>query len=359
MVKMPYNRRKAIEGQILSCKNRSVLMELPTGYGKTLIALKLMAQRCRPKDNILIVIPRLVLKETWEREITKWGFEDYLQGLTFVTYMSFPKEEGSYKAIIFDEAHHITPRCYEALGNYKADSYLLLSATVGTNKENEFACHFPDLTKFKVSMAKAMDEGNIPTPEIVLVPLHLTPEQTTLYRQICGTIEYYKARRANRWAEKRWLICCKDRLVSLARTKEAYTKEIIQRLCKERMIIFCCDVKETETLSKFPVNSKSKTAENNINLFKQRRVSQISACDMLNEGVNLTECRIGIFNMINSSARLNVQKVGRILRHKKPILIFPYYVATREEEIIKGIVETYKDTAKITEYSIDNIQDVL
>ena len=45
--------------------------------------------------------------------------------------------------------------------------------------------------------------------------------------------------------------------------------------------------------------------------------------------------------MINSSDRLNVQRVGRILRHKTPVLIFPYYVDTREEEIIKDVTSGY------------------
>ena len=33
--------------------------------------------------------------------------------------------------------------------------------------------------------------------------------------------------------------------------------------------------------------------------------------------------------------------VKRILRHKSPVLIFPYFVETREEEIVKEVTSGY------------------
>lgn len=351
------DRKKQIEQDILSCESKSVLLELPTGYGKTLMALRLLAKRCRPRDRILIVIPRLVLAETWRKEAVKWGFGEYRIGV--VTYMSFPKKGGRYKAVVFDEAHHLTERCLRALPMYEADTYILLSATVGADKENQLAQSFPQLAEFRVTMSEAISVGNIPTPNIALVPLELSAEQRARYNDTCRRIEYYKERRASIWCERRWLRLCKDRLVALARAKEPFTRQITSQLCHERMIIFCCDVRQTEAMSDFPINSKDKNADKNINLFNQKRITRISACDMLNEGVNLTQCRIGVFNMINSSARLNVQKVGRILRHPRPLIIFPYFKDTREEEIVGGIVEQYKSTAIITIHEIDDIKDAL
>jgi superfamily II DNA or RNA helicase len=57
---------------------------------------------------------------------------------------------------------------------------------------------------------------------------------------------------------------------------------------------------------------------------------------MLNEGINLSDCRIGIYAVLNSSEILIKQKLGRILRHEKPIVIIPYYKNTREEEIVNN-----------------------
>jgi membrane protein DedA with SNARE-associated domain len=62
---------------------------------------------------------------------------------------------------------------------------------------------------------------------------------------------------------------------------------------------------------------------------------------MLNEGCNLTDCRVGIFGVLNSSDIMMVQKTGRILRHKEPVIIIPYYVGTREEELKDKMLENY------------------
>ena len=61
---------------------------------------------------------------------------------------------------------------------------------------------------------------------------------------------------------------------------------------------------------------------------------------MLNEGINLVNCRVGIWGYINASEIMTVQRIGRILRHKKPIIIIPYYLGTREQELVQDILET-------------------
>lgn len=57
--------------------------------------------------------------------------------------------------------------------------------------------------------------------------------------------------------------------------------------------------------------------------------------------VNLSSCRVGIYASLNSSERIIKQKLGRILRHKDPIIIIPYFKETRDEEIVKRMCEDY------------------
>ena len=76
---------------------------------------------------------------------------------------------------------------------------------------------------------------------------------------------------------------------------------------------------------------------------------------MLNESANLTDCRIGIYANINSSETINIQRQGRLLRHKKPVIIIPYYRGTREHEIVKDIIKDYnKDLIKV----VNNFKDI-
>jgi superfamily II DNA or RNA helicase len=62
---------------------------------------------------------------------------------------------------------------------------------------------------------------------------------------------------------------------------------------------------------------------------------------MLNEGVNLVDCKLGMFAALNSSKILQKQKLGRLLRHKEPIIVIPYYVATRDEELVNEMKKDY------------------
>lgn len=57
--------------------------------------------------------------------------------------------------------------------------------------------------------------------------------------------------------------------------------------------------------------------------------------------VNLVNCKIGIYAMLNSSERMIKQRLGRLLRHPEPIIIIPYYKGTREEDIVRKMLEDY------------------
>ena len=52
---------------------------------------------------------------------------------------------------------------------------------------------------------------------------------------------------------------------------------------------------------------------------------------------------------------MKIVVVKRLLRHKKPIIIVPYYVGTREAELITKITENYKKEKIITINNIDEI----
>ena len=50
---------------------------------------------------------------------------------------------------------------------------------------------------------------------------------------------------------------------------------------------------------------------------------------------------------------MKIVVVKRLLRHKSPVLIFPYFVDTREEEIVKDVTAGY-NTELITEIDCTN-----
>lgn len=71
--------------------------------------------------------------------------------------------------------------------------------------------------------------------------------------------------------------------------------------------------------------------------------------------MNLINCEIGIFMMLNSSERMQVQKIGRLLRHNNPVIIIPYFKNTRDEEILKKMLGGYNTNNIFTTNSITEI----
>ena len=135
-----------------------------------------------------------------------------------------------------------------------------------------------------------------------------------------------------------WLHKAGERLKWLSDQKvEAILK--LMASIPSRKIVFCNSIGQSEKLG-FPcVNSK--VGIDNLTLFNSKKVNAISCVNMLDEGQNLTDCQCGIFMALNSSERMQIQKIGRLLRHQDPVIYMPYFRNTREEEIVSKMLEGY------------------
>ena len=95
--------REELRQLVLSYKNHNTILQLPTGYGKTRVALEVLNLRYPEEGAVLIVVPRMVLIDTWRNEINRW-FPDNSWDITFTAYASFPKHSSnSWDMVIFDE----------------------------------------------------------------------------------------------------------------------------------------------------------------------------------------------------------------------------------------------------------------
>lgn len=376
-------KREEAESTITNVPNPFVLAEMPTGYGKSKLALDRMAKIIEPNVGvkILIVIPRLVLIQNWIDEFNKWGYGTYLCLTEFVTYVSFPKKVGNYDLIIFDEVHHLSERCREALGNFWIRNAIMLSATVGRDMKKELQHLFPNLYVCKITTKSAIQDDVLPDPRVFLVPLTLdntTPNceivknksqkieiripyyqrfnyakvknrriviectQRQYYDDISSLISWYKKKMFSEVFKNMFLRKSGERLNWLSEQKTAFIKHLlIYVLQDQRTLTFCNGIPQTEELGRYCVNSKNKDSRENLAKFNAGRVNHITACNMLDEGMNLVNCRVGVYATLNSSERMITQKLGRLLRHPDPVLIIPYFKGTRDEEIVNKMVEDY------------------
>lgn len=370
--------RDEILKDILSRKENNICLELSTGVGKTRMAIELLrARHCR---NVLIAIPRLVLINNWNEELKKW---DYNISPVFTTYVSLHKHAGNYDAFVADEGHHLTERCYEALKDIESKNNIFLSATLTREKRANISYNFPNTFFYKVGLKEAIDNDILPDPMVYLIPLELDKnvhsysykvncskgkvievnyEDRWKYirdkscavkvkctewqynKELSNKIDYYKRlymRGRNEAIKAKWLRLCGDRLKFLSAIKTPLVKLILKKLNNERTITFCNSILQTEELGKYCINSSNLKSSEYLDKFNKRQIKHITCVNMLNEGCNLTECKVGIFAVLNSSEIMIKQKVGRLLRHKEPAIIIPYYKDTREEEIVNKMLEDY------------------
>jgi len=369
--------------------HRCIIFELVTGFGKSKASIDLA--NYIKKDsfaNILILVDKNVHKSNWDDEITKWGgFNN--ANVVKECYASLKNYRNTvWDIIICDEIHHLNTEARLEVFRTMSFKYMIgLSATISKG----FKFYLSGIYKaafITCDLQEAIDEGVLPEPIIYKVPLVFDNEISEVivknpkekdivkcdyyhkniyfsvrnkrveiactkrqyYNDITSLIDYYKRKHR----EMLYLKMCGDRLKWLSEIKEEYCKELLRALKDNRTLTFCSSIKQTENLGKYCINSKNKKAIESLDKFNSKKIKHITACQMLNEGMNLKDCQIGIYCNINASERINKQKAGRLLRHKKPIIIIPYWVNTREEEIVNKMLQEY-DSSYIFEVSKEEL----
>jgi superfamily II DNA or RNA helicase len=169
------------------------------------------------------------------------------------------------------------------------------------------------------------------------------------------SIEWYKkkAMSGNMAMKQSWLYLCGKRLEFLADCKLQWVKLILHHLDKERTITFCKTIAQTEQLGKNCIHSQNKDAAKVYDDFNQKKIDHITAVNILNENANLVDCKYAVFCNMSSSDVVSVQRIGRSLRHKSPVIILPYYKDTREQELVETrrrvVDDLYATEAEIDE----------
>lgn len=358
-----------------------MILELITGFGKSKLAIDLINHICdrvfrndESPTTILILVAKTVHKQTWKNEIEKWGGikSDYI---TIECYESLKNYENScFDVVVADEMQHLSEARIDVLETIHInESFIGLSATIKRDMRDYFI-HSHKAEVIKCGLKEAVEDEVLPEPTVYLLPLTLdssiykyrtkrfgkevTTTQKGYYDSVSSLIEWYKNKYFNSRNERMknlWLSTAGKRLKWCAEQKEALVLSLLDKFRNYKTLTFCSSIEQSERLGKYNITSKNKKSAEYLNMFNNNKIKHITACSILNEGVNLTNCRIGIFCNLNSSEIVVKQRVGRILRHKSPIIIIPYFKDTREEELVQKMIEEYSEDSII---SVDSINDI-
>lgn len=394
----------------LSDTHKYLSLNLPTGMGKSKIAVDIIKRHTvhTQNKNVLIVVPKNVLKANWADELEKWECPKEVT-IYFTTYVSYPKYADIYwDMIVLDEGHHFTENCADCTTQFRYDRVLVLSATIPKEIKWRLKGTFQGMYEYSVTAREAIDNEILPDPKVLLIPMMLDNthiNQTLIKRKSKGgqpivlsfnerrfqfnypnkqvhircTAQQYYAMMSNdiEWQKQaymqtqaafrknQWLHSCKERLDWLAIQKEEYVLELLEMLKHHRTLTFCTSIEQTKKFGSNAINSENKKQSlQNLADFNEGKILHITSCAMLNEGMNLVNCQVGIYANIGSSKIVEMQRLGRLLRHKNPLTIIPFFVGTREEEIVTEMLKNYNPSlvkrmfkSEVTTETIQKILD--
>jgi superfamily II DNA or RNA helicase len=332
--------------------NPKGVVVLPTGAGKTVLALKAVEEM---QVSTLIIVPTLVLLEQWRREINQafkiesgviGGGQEKILPITVSTYDSAylrtRKLGNRFQFLIFDEVHHVVAPSYSKIATrYIAPLRLGLTATLPRNEVQAKALE--ELVGDVVYRLGVDDLAGTHLAEFSVrtIKLPLSPPESIEYNRlydiyrnflskrnikIRSTRDYVNfVQRSGRDPEARRALLSRNRAMDIAMnssTKINYLKKLLASNPEEKILIFTRQNKLVYKLSKellIPaITHQTPQSERDeiLRYFLQGKYVRIITSRVLDEGVDVPDASIAVILSGSGSNRQFIQRLGRILRPK-------------------------------------------
>jgi superfamily II DNA or RNA helicase len=328
------------------------VLELPTGSGKTVVAVAAVAALGVPT---LVVVPTIDLLDQWRRELeTEFdvpvgqfgGGEQRREALTVSTYDSaYLRAEdvgGDFGFAVFDEVHHLGGQGYrDAARLLAAPARLGLTATFERpDGEHETV---EDLVGPKVYERDADDLAgdHLADYDLRRVEVELTPEEREAYEDAQGTFVDYLRRsnlsltsgsdyrklvmRSGTDPKAREALLAKQRARRIMMNSDAKVDRLatlLDRHREDRVIVFTAHTDLVYRLStRFllpAITSETGARERRETLsrFRDGTYSRVVTANVLDEGVDVPDANVAVILAGSGSEREFTQRLGRILRPK-------------------------------------------
>jgi len=327
-------------------------VELPTGAGKSILAVLAIARIMRPT---LVVVPTIDLLIQWQRLLTTYfgmeigalgGGENNLRDITVATYDSAIIHNGSigprFGFVVFDEAHHLpAPQYLLAATGAIAPFRLGLSATIERTDGKEALVYEhvgPLVFKGRIS---DMVESVLAPYDHETVFTELLPDERMRYEAARSEyLSFLRKHAINVGGPQGWAAFVKKasflpggrnalkahrlqkEIAQSSRSKIEAIWKILQSHGGERIIVFTDKndfAYRLGTLFVAPVlthQTKLKERKLILDAFREGRLTLLITSKVLNEGVDVPEASVGIVASGSAAVREHVQRLGRILRHQ-------------------------------------------
>ena len=346
---------------------------LPTGGGKTIVALAAMAAL---KVPTLIVVPTTDLVRQWRERISKFfgipedeiGVNNDVKPITIVTYAKLARDWrrylGKFGLVITDETHHVAAETYmRALSAIDAPYRLGLTATPERQDKNTHVIEaLSGKPVIKMSPLDLMREGYLAPVKVEYIEVNPKEDELSKYRELRR-----EARNAS--GGKRAGINAKaKKYVMASKSKDEKILELLGRLLKDgrKVIIFCEFVDQVKRLAK-EIKEKygdvvsvlyndlsKKRREEELRRFREGKARVLVASPAGNEGLDIPSADTAIFASFKRSEVTFLQRIGRVIRPLEGKISQVYVIYTPQE---RDLIDDFREYVKkyIPQDKVDEI----
>lgn len=346
---------------------------LPTGAGKTLVAIHAIARIAR---SALVIVPTIDLLHQWYAVLTTafpdteigvyYGLEKDLRDVTITTYHSASAYIGdfgdAFKLLVFDEVHHLPAPAWQEIALMSVAPHRLgLTATYPQNDglgwQPPEGRSLDDLIGPLV-YTKTVDDlsgRELADYRTLRIRVDLTPDERQAYDAAYGDYAGYSrearlreshgpgwwseyTRRSAFDPEARHAKVAERRLrriVANAQNKLNVLDDLLKQHASERLLIFTEHNELVYQISRrhlIPAITHQTTAKERkaiLEGFNAGRYRAIVTSRVLNEGVDVPEAKVAVILGGSASAQEYIQRLGRILRKRENKTALLYEVVTR------------------------------
>ena len=381
-------------------KNHRVVLAWGTSVGKSSAAIAMANSFNNNKHfRLLVIVAEIAHKKNWTEEFKKWKLKEC--DCVMECYQSLHKYiDTSWDFIIYDEAHHLkSEKRLEYIQSITAPNIVLLSATLPYTILQNIEHIYGRFVVSRVTLKESIDSNILGEPKVKILRLKLdniTPcceitekwgkgrtkpiELTCTYAQsftyrkqkkqipdgvlhikctqqqkydyISNKFEYWKDRYLSyheEFAKNLWMMAGSERKRFLGECKTKYLCLLLPKLEGTRYICFCTDIFQASLIGRDnAVHSKKPNAQRIIQEFNAGLRDKLFAVGMLQEGMNLKNIEAGVITQLDACERGFVQKFGRAMRAKNPVIYVFYFKDTRDEGFLENVLNGID--AKYIEY---------
>ncbi|WP_049921082.1 DEAD/DEAH box helicase family protein [Halopiger djelfimassiliensis] len=349
------------------------VLELPTGSGKTVIALQAIERLAVPT---LVVVPTIDLLEQWERELEAefggpigrfGGGEQRLEPITVSTYDSAYLKADSvgdrFGFVVFDEAHHLGGEGYRGIARLlAAPARLGLTATFErSDGGHEVIEGIVGPLVHRVGVDELAGDHLAPY-DVKRLEVSLTPEERAAYERNQEVFSEYLAKsnirmrsgsdyrelvkRSGNDPEARNALLARQRAREIIYGSEAKLEALEGLLDEhrgERVIVFTAhndlayDVSERFLIPTITHQTGAAERREILERFREGTYNRIATSNVLDEGVDVPDASVAVVLSGSGSEREFTQRLGRILRpaaDKRRALLYEVVAAETSEETV-------------------------